>query len=365
MASPAGAMRRRHEGEADEAAGGGPPGRPDGGVGGVGCMATTFDERPSPAEAGGPYSRRWPTPARRGVASLTRGGRAWTRRTPSLRMGRVDAGRRTLPLLWVLAVTCACVGVVLGALATDDPPTFDVTAFPLTLVFRCAGSPTSPSVRWSCGGPVAIPSAGSSSSPDRCTSSAWRPGTSASGGPVPGTSTPGRRSARGPTTGRGSWRPPAAVAALVLFPDRRPSTRLGRSLLVVIAAYSAVQLVAITVAPGALVDGAHLDNPFGIAALGGRPQRAFEVAEAVSWAATVAAMLSLVGRYRSATGRARQQLRWLCGTVIAFLDRRRRRRRRRALRRRASCSRCSCSCSSPCPARWRPPSCAITSTAST
>ena len=39
----------------------------------------------------------------------------------------------------------------------------------------------------------------------------------------------------------------------------------------------------------------------------------------MSWAATVVAMLSLIGRYRSATGRARQQLRWLCGTVLAFL----------------------------------------------
>ncbi len=86
-----------------------------------------------------------------------------------------------------------------------------------------------------------------------------------------------------------------------------------------IATYSAVQLVAITLAPGPLVDGAQHDNPFGVEALGSVPQRAFEVAEAVSWAATVVVMLSLIGRYRAATGSARQQLRWLCGTVFAFL----------------------------------------------
>ena len=58
-----------------------------------------------------------------------------------------------------------------------------------------------------------------------------------------------------------------------------------------IGAYTVVQIVGITVAPGALTEGAHLDNPFGIAALGRVPQHAVDTAEAASWVATVAAMV--------------------------------------------------------------------------
>jgi signal transduction histidine kinase len=234
-------------------------------------------------------------------------------------MGRVDAGRRTLPLLWALAAACAAVAVVLGALASDDSPAFDVTAFPLTVLFAICGlayvAVGSLVVRRAGGHPVGwlIVTAGS----------LYLVGLAAGicGEWWAGAGHVDTWSAIGSWAHDWTWElaAAAAVAALALFPNRRPDTRLGRALLVVIVTYSAVQLVAITLAPGPLVDGAHRDNPFGVAALGSVPQRAFEVAEAVSWAATVVAMLSLIGRYRTATGRVRQQLRWLCGTVVAFL----------------------------------------------
>jgi len=183
----------------------------------------------------------------------------------------MDAGRRTLPPLWVLAAVAASVSVVLGALSSDDSPAFDVTALPLTVVFAGCGlayvAVGSLVARRAGGHPVGwlILTAGS----------LYLVGLAAGtfGEWWAGAGHLDTWSAIGSWAHDWTWElaAAAAVAALALFPNRRPDTRLGRALLVVIATYSAVQLLAITVAPGPLVDGAHLDNPFGIAAVGAVP----------------------------------------------------------------------------------------------
>jgi signal transduction histidine kinase len=234
-------------------------------------------------------------------------------------MVRVDDGPRTLPVLWVLAAIGAGAGVVLGALANDDTRAFDVTPLPLSIVFALCGlgyvAVGSLVVRRADGHPVGwlIVTAGTLYLVGLGAGNygEWR--AAAGNGDD--------RSAVGSWVHDWTWElaAAAAVASLALFPYRRPQTLFVRALLVVIATYSAVQFVATTLAPGPLVDGARLDNPFGVGALGVAPQRAFDAAEAVSWAATVGAMVSLIGRYRGAVGPARQQLRWLCGVVLAFL----------------------------------------------
>ena len=231
----------------------------------------------------------------------------------------MDDGRRTLPALWALAALGAGAGIVLGALTRGDSPAFDVTPLPLTIVFALCGlgyvAVGSLVVRRADGHPVGwlIVTAGTLYLVGLGAGNfgEWR----AAGG------RDDDWSAVGSWAHDWTWElaAAAAVAALALFPYRRPQTRFVRVLLVVIATYSAVQFVAITVSSGPLADGARLDNPFGVGALGHTPHRVLDVAEAVSWAATVGAMLSLIGRYRAAIGRARQQLRWLCGVVLAFL----------------------------------------------
>ena len=54
------------------------------------------------------------------------------------------------------------------------------------------------------------------------------------------------------------------MVALVLFPHRRPTSRLAAGLIVVLGVNTLVQAVSLAVLPGELDGGSHQDNPIGL-----------------------------------------------------------------------------------------------------
>ena len=311
----------RREGEADETPGGGPPGRPEGGVGG-GVSHGDDDRR---TRSGGGTRR----PAQLTVANGRRGcgqphpgrRRAWWTRQ---RLVQHEADGRRLP--------DAAPAVGAGGDVRRRRPSCSARWRPTTRrrstsppsrsrsSSRCAASPTSPSARWSCGAadghPVGwlIVTAGS----------LYLVGLAAGnfGEWWAGAGHLDTWSAIGSWAHDWTWElaAAAAVAALALFPDRRPATRLG--------------------AGAARRDRDVLGGPArrhhrgaGSARRRGPPrqpvrhrrprQRRRSGRSRSPRPCRGRRPSSPCCRSSAATGRppgaARQQLRWLCGTVIAFL----------------------------------------------
>ena len=101
------------------------------------------------------------------------------------------------------------------------------------------------------------------------------------------------------------------LVVLILFPDRRPATRLDRVLLVLAVAASAGDVVAVALAPGPLDGGSHQLNPLGVDGAAGVLDTLGAVSAAMIGLVAVATVVVVVLRYRRATGDRRQQLRWL------------------------------------------------------
>jgi hypothetical protein len=120
-----------------------------------------------------------------------------------------------------------------------------------------------------------------------------------------------------------SWIPvvvPLFTMVPLLFPTGAPLTPRWRSVVWVAAGAGSVLLVSSAFAPGPLQNYPWVDNPFGIDGLG---LGALEgVGSAVSVAAALAAVASLVVRYRRSRGVERQQLRWVtaagCLLLVSF-----------------------------------------------
>ena len=239
---------------------------------------------------------------------------------PNLEGGhRRTAPSWMVPVIWATAVALAIAGVVCGALTDHGTHPFDVRSMGFTVVFAAAavGYVTIGAlvVRRAAGHPIGWIFLASGS--------LFAVGLVASGY-AEARITHGhfdRWSAVGSWAYDWTWELASAlaVAAIALFPLRRPADRFGRVVLRVIAVYAVVQVVGITLAPGELAEGAHQTNPFGIRALHAIAPALVDTAEVVSWFATVASMGSLLWRYRHADAAVRRQLRWLSWAVAVFL----------------------------------------------
>jgi hypothetical protein len=108
------------------------------------------------------------------------------------------------------------------------------------------------------------------------------------------------------------WIPAFAVLSLLflLFPDGRPPGRRWRVVVLSAAVGSVSTFLARTLAPGPLAEAPAVVNPFGV-----RGREVFRVLEGVGSPllaiAVIAAIASLVVRFRRADGLQRRQLKWL------------------------------------------------------
>lgn len=120
----------------------------------------------------------------------------------------------------------------------------------------------------------------------------------------------------------GSWIGALAIGlvviALVMFPSGRLPVRSAWWIVVVAAASSLAQTIALALGPGPLRAYPTLDNPFAFGL-------ASRTAVAVGAAATVGLALSMLGsagllafRLARATGRERQQLKWIAYAAVLF-----------------------------------------------
>ena len=114
---------------------------------------------------------------------------------------------------------------------------------------------------------------------------------------------------------------------LLLFPSGHPRSQRWHRVLVVMVSACAVTLVASALSPGPIAypvdspvdEAATLANPLGLPQFATLLGAVRGVATTVLMATTVAAVVGVVVRFRSARGVERQQLRWVCaGAVLAI-----------------------------------------------
>jgi signal transduction histidine kinase len=126
-----------------------------------------------------------------------------------------------------------------------------------------------------------------------------------------------------------SWRLGAVllVAALALFPERRPDSWFGRTLLLLVALDGVVVVAVPALTPGPVDAGTYQDNPFGAPWLADALSAIGPPAETMSWVLSALATGSVIVRYVRAPSGARRPLRWpalaaallLAGFAVAVL----------------------------------------------
>ena len=112
-----------------------------------------------------------------------------------------------------------------------------------------------------------------------------------------------------------SWLQYASVGSLgmvlLLSPRGGLLSARWRPVLWVQAGSLALAMLSAALAPGQLSGWPYMDNPFGVARLGGVPARLFQLAAAGVATGLVLATVSLVVRLRLAVGEERQQVKWV------------------------------------------------------
>lgn len=116
---------------------------------------------------------------------------------------------------------------------------------------------------------------------------------------------------------------PVGVLLLLTFPTGRLPSARWRIVAIAAVAAVGVQAIAGAVTPGPLPIAPSLSNPLGVAAAGGLLEAVSSVAAAVTGVTLLAAVASLLLRYRRASGLERDQLRMLAAslpvTVLSLL----------------------------------------------
>jgi hypothetical protein len=109
------------------------------------------------------------------------------------------------------------------------------------------------------------------------------------------------------------WIPAFGIVALLflLFPDGRLPGRRWRVVLWLAALGSVLNVAARVFMPGPLAEAPAIDNPFGVRGSGGLWRVVEGVGNPLLGLMLIAAIVSLVVRFRRAGGVARQQLKWL------------------------------------------------------
>jgi hypothetical protein len=111
------------------------------------------------------------------------------------------------------------------------------------------------------------------------------------------------------------------VLLLLLFPDGRLPGRRWRMVLWLAAAGSVLVLAARVLMPGPLAEAPAIGNPLGLRGSGGLWRAAEGVGSPLVALAVIAAVASLVVRFRRASGMQRRQLQWLAlaGVVVVVV----------------------------------------------
>jgi signal transduction histidine kinase len=114
------------------------------------------------------------------------------------------------------------------------------------------------------------------------------------------------------------------IALFLLYPDGRLPSRRWRPVGLLTVVAPALTAVAFAVTPGRLtgamsdIASADVTNPLGIDGAAGAIDALTQVGAILIFVSAIAAVVSMVARYRRANGEVRQQIRWLAFVGVAF-----------------------------------------------